>query len=153
MLKKQPNSRMCFVCGLENPIGLHASFYEDEDGRVVGQVTPREEFQGYPGVLHGGIAATLLDEVAGRVITGLGLWMATAKLEIRYKQPIPIGKPFTVIGEKVRLRGHALEAHAEIRLEDGSVAVEAEGLYLRLPDERVKAFEQNLDFWRVVPDE
>lgn len=153
MLKKQPNSRMCFVCGVENPIGLKAAFYEDGEGRVVGEITPREEHQGYPGVLHGGIAATLLDEVAGRVMTGLGLWMATAKLEIRYKQPVPIGKPCTVIGEKVRLRGRALEAHAEIRLEDGSVAVEADGLYLRLPDERVEAFQRDLGFWRVAPDE
>lgn len=152
-MKKQPNSRMCFVCGVENPVGLKASFYEDEQGRVVGEITPREEYQGYPSVLHGGIAATLLDEVAGRVITGLGLWMATAKLEIRYKQPIPIGIPFTVIGEKVRLRGRALEAHAEIRLEDGSVAVEADGLYLRLPEERVETFLEDLGFWQVVPDE
>ena len=52
---KQPNSRYCFLCGRENPIGLKVSFYEDDRRRVIARFTPREEHQGFPGVLHGGI--------------------------------------------------------------------------------------------------
>lgn len=147
--KKQPNSRMCFVCGLENPIGLKLAFYEDENGRVSATFIPREEHQGYPGVLHGGIIATLLDEAAGRVVNRLGIWMATAKLEIRYLKPTPIGQPITVIGEMIRLRGRAMEARGEIRLADDSLAVEATGLYIRLPDDQVQAFQDQVKEWQV----
>jgi len=144
---------MCFVCGVHNPIGLHLSFYDDEEGRVVARWTPGEEHQGYPGVLHGGIAATLLDEAAGRVLTKKNLWMATARLELRYRQPVPIGQPLTVIGEIVRLKSRSLEARGEIRLQDGSVAVEANGLYVQIPEERLASMQEDLRFWQVISDE
>jgi uncharacterized protein (TIGR00369 family) len=99
---------MCFVCGVANPIGLKLAFYEDEEGQVIAHFTPREEHQGYPGVLHGGIIATLLDEVAGRVASHLDLWTTTARLEIKYHQPAPIGQPLTIIGRITRLRSRAL---------------------------------------------
>ena len=59
-MEKQPNSRMCFVCGIENPVGLHLSFYTDDEGRCVARFRPRPEHQGYPGHLHGGLISTLL---------------------------------------------------------------------------------------------
>jgi len=61
IVEKQPNSRMCFVCGIENAIGLHLSFYTDDEGRTVARFRPRPEHQGYPGQLHGGLISTLLD--------------------------------------------------------------------------------------------
>ena len=61
-MEKQPNSRMCFLCGLENPIGLKLAFYTDDEGRCIAHFRPREEHQGYPGHLHGGIISSLLDE-------------------------------------------------------------------------------------------
>ncbi len=64
----QPNSRYCFLCGVENPIGLNLRFYEAEDGHVEARFTPKEEHQGYPGVLHGGITSALLDETIGRTL-------------------------------------------------------------------------------------
>jgi acyl-coenzyme A thioesterase PaaI-like protein len=60
-MEKQPNSRMCFVCGIDNPIGLKLAFYTQDDGSVMAHFSPRPEHQGYPGYLHGGIATTLLD--------------------------------------------------------------------------------------------
>ncbi len=53
-MEKQPNSRMCFVCGVDNPIGLHLSFYTDDEGRCIARFRPQPEHQGYPGQLHGG---------------------------------------------------------------------------------------------------
>jgi acyl-coenzyme A thioesterase PaaI-like protein len=67
IMEKQPNSRMCFVCGIDNPIGLHLSFYTDDEGRCIARFRPGPEHQGYPGHLHGGIISTLLDEAMGRV--------------------------------------------------------------------------------------
>jgi acyl-coenzyme A thioesterase PaaI-like protein len=61
IIEKQPNSRMCFVCGIDNPIGLHLAFYTDEEGRCIARFRPKSEHQGYPGHLHGGLISTLLD--------------------------------------------------------------------------------------------
>ena len=151
-MQKQPNSRMCFVCGMQNPIGLKAFFYQDEEGRVVAHFTGKEEHQGYPGAMHGGIVTALLDEVIGRVAIAYDLWAVTAKLEVRFRRPVPLGQPLTLVGEMTRLRSRTLEAHGEIRLEDGTVAVEAEGVYIRLPQEEIERVEEELDFWKVVPD-
>jgi acyl-coenzyme A thioesterase PaaI-like protein len=62
IMEKQPNSRMCFVCGIDNPIGLHLKFYTDDEGRCVARFQPKPEHQGYPGQLHGGLISSLLDE-------------------------------------------------------------------------------------------
>jgi acyl-coenzyme A thioesterase PaaI-like protein len=61
IMEKQPNSRMCFVCGIENPIGLKLSFYTDDEGRCIARFRPKPEHQGFPGQLHGGLISTLLD--------------------------------------------------------------------------------------------
>jgi hypothetical protein len=58
-MEKQPNSRICFVCGIENPIGLHLHFYTDDEGRCIARFRPKPEHQGYSGRLHGGLISTL----------------------------------------------------------------------------------------------
>lgn len=151
-MQKQPNSRMCFVCGVENPIGLKVFFYEDDEGRVIAKFTPREEHQGYPGFVHGGIIGALMDETIGRVVTSYDIWAVTAKLELKFRKPVPLGEQLTVIGELVRLRSRAFEARGELRLADGTVAVEGYGLYVRLPDEEIERRKAALDFWEVIPD-
>jgi hypothetical protein len=60
-MEKQPNSRICFVCGIENPIGRHLRFYTDDGGRCMARFRPRPEHQGFPGQLYGGIISTPLD--------------------------------------------------------------------------------------------
>jgi len=152
-LVKQPNSQMCFVCGMENPIGLKLSFYQDCDGRVTATFTPGEEHQGYPGVLHGGIAAALLDEALGRVIIGRGGWLMTARMEIRYKKMVPLGQPLTAAGEIVRETRRLVEAKGELRLADGSVAITAMATYLPVPEEKLKGMEEQLGYWKVFPDQ
>ncbi len=151
-MQKQPNSRMCFVCGMENPIGLKVFFYEDDEGRVIAKFTPREEHQGYPGFVHGGIIGALMDETIGRVVTSYDIWAVTAKLELKFRKPVPLGEQLTVIGELIRLRSRAFEARGELRLADGTVAVEGYGLYVRLPDEEIERRKAALDFWEVIPD-
>ena len=60
--KKQQNSKMCLVCGLKNPYGLKAAFYEMDNQELVALIRPRDEHQSYPGRLHGGLTTALLDE-------------------------------------------------------------------------------------------
>ncbi len=153
MIKKQPSSRHCFLCGVENPIGLKLSFYEDAENRVSARFVPREEHQGYPGMLHGGIACALLDETIGRTLVRDDIWAMTVELNVRFRAPIPLGRPLTVVGELVRLRSRTLEGQGQIVLEDGTVAATAEATYIRLSDEQVDAFRAELGYWQVVPDQ
>jgi len=151
-MQKQPNSRMCFVCGVENPIGLHLFFYTDDEGRCIARFRGREEHQGYPGCLHGGLISTLLDEVMGRVLTHEEVWAMTGRLEVKYRKPVPLDQELTIVAEVTRNRSRAYEARGEIRLPDGTVLAEGKGLYLRIPDEVVEQARSELDFWEVVPD-
>lgn len=152
-MRKQPNSRACFLCGVENPIGLKLAFYETEENRVIARFVPQEEHQGYPGVMHGGIACALLDETIGRTLVPYDLWAMTVELKVRFHKPVPLGEPLTVIGEMVRLRSRLMEGRGEIRLADGSLAVSAEARYIRLTEEQTASFRSELGFWQVVPEE
>ena len=152
-MEKQPNSRMCFVCGIDNPIGLHLAFYTDDEGRCIARFRPRPEHQGYPGHLHGGIISTLLDEAMGRVLTPLSVWAMTARLEVSFRKPVPLDQELTVSGELTRSRTRAYEAQGQICLSDGTLLVEATGVYVRIPDEALERTRSALDFWEVVPDE
>ena len=93
-MNKQPNSRMCFICGKQNIAGVHVSFYEDDDGTVLARFTGQEIHQGYPGRFHGGVLAGILDETLGRTIRipyGDAVWGVTVELTTRYRKPVPIG--------------------------------------------------------------
>ncbi|MFN8496735.1 MAG: PaaI family thioesterase [Anaerolineae bacterium] len=147
-MERQPSSRMCFCCGRENPIGLHLKF--DFDGeRVWTRFTPREYHQGYPGILHGGIIFSILDEVIGRVCLAHGVWMVTAKSEIRFRQPVPLDGTLTAVGEIERRKGRLLVARGELRLADGSVGAEAEFTYVQAPDDIVERWQAEQVYWKV----
>lgn len=128
-------SRMCMVCGLENTAGLHARFFELDSGELAGVFTPRQEHQGYPGRLHGGLASTILDETIGRAIniTDHEAWGVTVELTVRYRKPVPLDGEIHAIGRITKDSDRLFEGTGEIRLADGTVAVEASGKYLRLP--------------------
>ena len=132
---KQAGSKMCFVCGVENPIGLHLDFWMDDE-QVWTQFTPGQRHQGWPGVLHGGIIATLLDETMGRVAFLKRLWMVTVKMETTYRKPVPLEQPLKITARIDELRGSRMSATGQVLLPDGTVAVEAHGLYLRIPDQQ-----------------
>jgi uncharacterized protein (TIGR00369 family) len=151
-MKKQPNSRLCFVCGLDNPIGLKLAFYEDEQGHVAARFTPQSQHQGYPGVVHGGIVTALLDEVLARVAIGSGRWVMTARLNLRYRRPIPLDQPLTVVGQALGWKRSLFEARGQIILADGQVGAEAEGTFAEVRPEQVEQLAGALGFWEVVPD-
>jgi uncharacterized protein (TIGR00369 family) len=135
VLRKQENSRMCFACGLENPAGLRGSFYELEDGSLVGRYSPRPEWQGYPGRLHGGIASAMLDEVLSRVVMAgktRETWGVTSELKLSFKRPVPMEGEIIARGRILKEGGRVYEAAGEILLPDGTPAVEATGRFLKL---------------------
>lgn len=142
-MQQQPDSNACFVCGRENTAGLQLEFFE-VDGRVETTFTPRPEHQGWPGFLHGGILFTVLDETIGRVGFTIDAFVMSGRVEIRYRQPAPIGEPLRVVASLVRDRGRALELQGFAQLPDGAVVAEASGLYMRVPDELRASLQQQI---------
>ena len=155
-MNRQPNSRMCFICGLQNPVGLKMALYNDLDNRqVVSTVTVPGHFQGYPGVVHGGIVATMLDEVAGRAVLldgGDDDLMVTVRIEVKYRQPTPTETPLTVIGRITQPGRTRARARGEVRLPDGTVTAEAELLLARPPADFQERWVEEKPYWKVYAD-
>jgi acyl-coenzyme A thioesterase PaaI-like protein len=152
---KQPNASMCLVCGLNNGTGLQASFYELEKEELLAVFQPRPEHQGYPGRLHGGLAAAILDETIGRAINRAGrgdVWGVSVELTTRFRKPIPLEDEVRVIARITRNTSRLFEGTAEILLADGSVAVEGKGKYLKLPLEEISDLDV-AEHWRVSPSD
>ena len=154
---KQPNSRMCFVCGLENPVGLHLHIYETEPGVIETNYIAPEHFQGYPGVLHGGIVASLLDEMAGRVHMGNDpqhpRFQFTAKLEVKYRQNVPIGKPLKIVGKAGKTKTRSAEAWAGIyNAETSELLAEATALLMDVREEQFDLSRLSELGWKVYPE-
>jgi acyl-coenzyme A thioesterase PaaI-like protein len=154
---KQPNSRMCFICGVENPVGLHLHIYETAPGVVEAVYTAPEHFQGYPGVLHGGIVGAILDELSGRALMGpdpaAPRFMFTARLEVKYRRNVPIGVPLRIVGKAGKSRTRSAEAWAGIYdTRDGELVAEANSLLVNVPPEQFNASDLDRLGWRVYPD-
>jgi uncharacterized protein (TIGR00369 family) len=152
---KQPNSSYCFVCGLDNPVGLRLAFYETGPDEVTATCLPGKNYEGYPGVLHGGIVGAILDEVGGRalIIGDHNHFMMTAKMDVKYRRPTPIGQPLKVVGRLLKRRGRLALAHAEIVLPDGTVTAEAELTLAELPDEFRVSGDLDALGWKVYPND
>lgn len=156
MKVKQPNSRYCFICGLENPIGLHMHFYETAPDEVTAEYTAPEHYQSYPGMLHGGVAAAMLDEAAGRAYMGsdpeTSKFMYTAELKIKYKKHIPTGQPLRIVGRQVKRVRWTAEATSAIYDSEGTLLAQASAILVDIPDKLPEADREKFG-WRVYPDE
>ncbi len=153
--RKQPNSRNCFVCGLENPFGLGLTFHEVASGEVVSEINLPEHFEGYPGVVHGGIIASMLDEIVGRAAMcgDHDHFYLTAKLEVRYRKSVPSKTPLLLRGVVRKERGRMKVAHGELVLPDGTIAAEAEGLLAEYKEVGGNSDQLEALGWKVYPDE
>jgi acyl-coenzyme A thioesterase PaaI-like protein len=153
----QPNSNMCFICGLKNPVGLKLRIFEVEPGVVETTYTAPEHFQSYPGMVHGGIIATIIDEVSGRALMGPAddpRFMFTAKIEVTYRKNVPIGKPLKIIGKKLTDRGRSAEAWGGIYdAESGELLAEGKTLLVNVPKDRIDLTNMEEMGWKVYPDE
>jgi uncharacterized protein (TIGR00369 family) len=151
---KQPNSNMCFVCGLKNSFGLKSRFYELEDGQLIAAFRPSSEHQGYPGRLHGGIAATILDETIGRAIMishSDAIWGVTVEFTMKLRRPVPIDGEVRVVARIVSEGKRTFEGEGEIVLADGRVAVEGRGRYLKMDIDKIADFDHEGAEWQVHP--
>jgi acyl-coenzyme A thioesterase PaaI-like protein len=137
-MKQEPDNsprHLCYGCGARNPEGLHIKF--EVDGlNVTGKFRPRPAHQGFPGIAHGGIAAAALDEAMGWAMYAAGAWAMTARMEVRYRRPLPLDQEISITAAVTANRGKRLEATAALRDVSGKVLAESTGLFLRLPEKR-----------------
>lgn len=155
--KRQPNSQYCFICGMENPVGLHLHIYEIAPGEVESTYIAPDHFQGYPGVLHGGIVAAIIDEISGRAHMGSDpmdpRFMFTAKLEVKYRKNVPIGKLLKVIGKAGKSKPRYAEAWAGIYdAETDELLAEGNTLLMDVPAEQFDRSRLNELGWKVYPE-
>ena len=139
VVSKQNNSHMCIICGMNNQLGVKAQFYNMEDGSVGGLFTFRAEHQSYPGRVHGGMLATMINELAGRV-----LWVdrpdqigVTMDINVKYRKPVPYNEPLKGRGVYVQKLSRAYSAKCSIMNMDGEVLAEGEAKYLIMPAEKI----------------
>ncbi len=149
VVDKQNNSKLCFVCGINNEFGLKASFYEIENEELVAVFHPNNFHQGYPGRLHGGIASTILDETIGRaiLIKDKNIWGVTLDLKLKFRKPIPLNKPVKVVARLTEVGTRTFEGTGEIILENGEKAVSAQGKYFQLPLDKITDKEFKAEEW------
>ena len=150
---KQPTSRTCFMCGRENDLGLKMTWYNNaETNQVQGTVTVPEHFNGYPGVVHGGIVATILDETSGRAVMLNGDFdnlFVTLKLEITYHELTPTNTPLTAIGWVERQSERKARVAGELRLPNGTVTAKCKAIVVRPPDDVKQMWEPERQYWKV----
>src|SRR5262245_6754525 len=134
-MKVLPHTHSCFVCGESNIIGLNLRF--ETDGHIVRtRFIPRPEHIGFKGVVHGGISASLLDEVMAWVCAiETQRFAYCAELTVRYLSPLRPGEQVVVLGElTANRRDKIFDAKAEIRSPDGNILASATGKYLPIKE-------------------
>lgn len=146
-------SRMCMICGVENEAGLQGRFFVLENGELAGVFKPRLEHQGYPGRLHGGIVGAILDETIGRAVNMAhgDTWGVTVKFTVRLRKPIPLNREVKAVGRITRDTSRVFEGSGEIILDDGTVAAEAEGTYVKLPIDEIASGDFSEHDWFADP--
>jgi acyl-coenzyme A thioesterase PaaI-like protein len=148
---RQPNSDHCFVCGRKNPHGLYMTFYDNGVDEVCSEYAVPEAYQGYPGIVHGGVVAAMLDEVVGRVamIGDHHHFMMSVTLDVKYRHPVPTKTSLKVVGRMVRLRGRLGKAVGTVILPDGTVAAEAQMTLADVPAELLAGADLEALGWRL----
>lgn len=124
--------QLCFACGQRNDLGLRLVFRREGDV-IVTEYLPEATFQSFPGIVHGGVIATLLDETMSRTAMIEGRWMMTGKLEVRYKTAAPVGKLLRVSARTLSSRSRMIQAAGEVRLADEPETIVATGEATFLP--------------------
>ena len=126
-----PPPRLCFACGNANEHGLHMEFFREGE-KTICEYDPKPFTQGYPGRVHGGVVSSLLDESMGWAVYHAKEWGATARLNVRYRRPVPLAERLRISAWITRNRGRLMELRAEIHSPNGELLAEADGTFMKL---------------------
>ncbi len=146
VIKTQKNSKNCIICGLDNALGLKATFYELEDGSVASVFKFRNEHQSYPDRTHGGMVGTLLDELMGRVVwvTEPETFGVTTTLNVTYRKPVPLDTLVKARAFVTFNSARGMTAKGKIYDMNNNLLAEGSAKYFKVPFE--KLFDKNSSF-------
>jgi uncharacterized protein (TIGR00369 family) len=140
MLLEPDLTNTCFGCGGANPQGMKLTFELDETTRRIrGKFRLDAKYQGGPGFVHGGIIATLLDEVMGKVNRFRNVRAVTAELNVEYLRPVPVGEELILEGWEVDKKGRNLYHAGEIRNASGALLARGKGRFVEIDASRYYA--------------
>ncbi len=137
----EPNpANPCFGCGGANPRGMRLAFEQDaERQRIIGTFRLGEEYQGGPGMIHGGIIATLLDEAMGKVCRLSGVRAVTAELTVQYLRPVRVGEELRLEAYETEREGRRLVHEGEIHNAAGELLARGRGRFVVIDPEAYQA--------------
>ena len=130
----------CFGCGTLNDIGLKLAFRRSESG-VWAELQPDRRYEGYVGMIHGGVLSAMLDEAMSWAITADGEFAVTGRLNTTFRSPALVGSQLRVEGRVVRQRRRLIDAEATIvSVADENVVARSEGRFMRVNEEQAAAW-------------
>ena len=146
VVSKQRNSKMCAICGMDNEYGVHAQFYNMEDGSVMTKFKYRQEHQSYPGRVHGGLITAMLDEMGLRA-----LWAkegseekfgVTMSLDTKYRKPVPYDEEIIGKGIVIKENNKFFIVDSKIMDLQGNVLANGTIKYIKLDTNKIN---ENID--------
>ena len=129
------DNQHCFVCGKHNPHGLHLDFQAEGAGGVRTTYIIPDRFQGFAGIVHGGILATILDECMVNTVWLRGMTAVTARFEVRLRHPVRLGERVTFRAQVIRESARGFEVESGAELDDGTVVAEGKALLVKVGGE------------------
>jgi acyl-coenzyme A thioesterase PaaI-like protein len=109
----------CFVCGQDNPRGLRIRFQRNERGEVSALWSPTPVWEGFEGIVHGGVVSAVLDEAMSKAVSSSGCEALTAELQVRFRRPVASGQSFLVRGWIVRRSKRLVRTESTLTDRDG----------------------------------
>jgi acyl-coenzyme A thioesterase PaaI-like protein len=126
------DNQRCFVCGKHNPDGLHLEFEVEGRSGVRTTLVMPERVQGFAGIVHGGILATILDECMVNTVWLRGKTAVTARIEVRLRHPVPVGTRVTFRAEVRRESARGFEVESRAELDDGTVVAHGKAILVKV---------------------
>ena len=128
-----PGQSRCFACGAENPIGLRLDFLPAGEGAVEARWQPRGDFEGFQGIIHGGIVSTVLDEAMSKAVASLPCRALTCELRVRLRNRVATGAALRVRGWVTQKRKRRILAEAVLTTDSGEECARGWGTFLERP--------------------
>ncbi len=123
----------CFVCGQNNPCGLQLRYERQADGGVAATWVPTSAWEGFRGIVHGGVVSTVLDEAMSKAVAGTGTEALTAELRVRFRRHVTSGERFQIRGWIDSRNKRLIRTEAVLTAADGTEHAHAWATFLPLP--------------------
>lgn len=151
--RRQSPSLMSIACGTENPASIGCMFYELEGGEMAAVFTPGTLHESHKGIMHGGLSASVIDEVMGRTIMhtenreeGEEFMCMTAEMTVKYRKPVLIDKPTRAYGRIKKRDGVCIYVTADIVDEDDEILASGEGRFIKVAKKDGEGEERSSDY-------